>query len=299
MSQPFPYYYRAYGLNIASEIPVIGFESARIDKPDVVIKLGSVPKNLDNIINQSKYFQSNNFEFLLRINNQENIYVHNGDSIILKSSFDKNHNNISVYIIGMAFGAIMHQRRLLPLHASTIVYKDKCLVFAGSSGSGKSTIAATFLKYGASFVADDVSVIDFTQGQPSVRPAFPTLKIWSDSLQYLGIESYKLARVQDELQKYYLPVDLFNKGLFAISQVFILLPQKKSGIEINSLNGIAKFLAIKKNTYLFRGISKTGMEQNFFTQVNLLAHQVPVSTIVRPIGALSADEMVLKITESI
>lgn len=299
MSEIFPYKYRAYGLSIASQIPVTGFEPAPVDNPDVVIRVGDVPENLVNAINQTNFYQSNAREFLLKTPKVGNIYIGNGKEIVVQPAVDQSDSNLSAYIVGMAFGAIMHQRRLLPLHASTVVYKEKCLVFAGRSGAGKSTIAAALIAVGASLVADDVSVVDFTNETPAIRPAFPTMKIWADSLQHVGIDTKELTPVQNEAHKYYLPVEQFCNQLAAIRQVFVLLPQDRTGIEIKQLTGIDKFQALKKYTYLFRGIPNTGLEQNHFVLVNQLANKVPVNQLMRPVGAVNTEEMVRAITNQL
>jgi hypothetical protein len=295
----FRYTYRAYGLNIASQIPVIGFEPAPAHEPDVVIRVGVVPDDLHKSINQTKFYQTNAHEFLLKTAKVGNIYIGNGNQIVIQPAVNSSDNNLSAYIVGMAFGAIMHQRKLLPLHASTVVYKDKCLVFAGRSGAGKSTIAAALIAAGASLVADDISVVDFTNETPAIRPAFPTLKIWADSLQHVGIESKGLTPVQNEVPKYYLPVNNFSNRITAINQVFILHPQSKQGIEIKSMTGIDKFQALKKYTYLFQGIPNTGLEQNHFLLVNQLANLVPVDMIIRPVGKFNTGEMIRAINDYI
>ncbi len=299
MSQPFPYYYRAYGLNIASQIPVTGFEPATIDNLDVVIRVGEVPENLVNAINQTKFYQSNAREFLLKTPKLGNIYIGNGDEIVVQAVVDPSNNNLSAYIVGMAFGAIMHQRRLLPLHASTVIYKDKCLVFAGRSGAGKTTIAAALIAAGASLVADDVTVVDFTHETPVIRPAFPTLKIWADSLQHMGIETKGLTPVQNEVKKYYLPVDQFCNRLTAINQIYILLPQNRAGIELKPLTGVDKFQVLKKYTYLFQGIPHTGLDENHFILVNQLAKQVPVELLMRPAGEINTEGIVTAIHDQL
>ncbi|MBN2813715.1 MAG: hypothetical protein JXQ80_06525 [Bacteroidales bacterium] len=299
MFKSYPYSYRAYGLSIASQIPVTGFEPAPVAEPDVVIRVGEVPENLGNMVNQTAFYQSTANEFLLTTTKVGNIYIVNGKEIVVQPAVDPSDNNLSTYIVGMAFGAVMHQRRLLPLHASTVIYKDKCLMFAGRSGAGKTTIAAALIADGATLVADDISVVDFANETPAIRPAFPTLKIWADSLQHVGIETKGLTPVQNESQKYYLPVNSFSNRLTAIHQVFILLPQNNPGIEIKKLTGVDKFQALKKYTYLFRGIPHTGLEQNHFVLVNQLAQRVPVDMLMRPVGAINTEEMVRAIVNQL
>jgi hypothetical protein len=190
--------------------------------------------------------------------------------------------DISAFISGTVMGALMHQRRMLPIHASTVVYKDKCLVFAGISGSGKSTLAAAVIKAGGSLVADDISVIDFSGEKPAICPAFPMIRIWDDSLKHLGIINPGFEPVRGELRKFYMPVSRFHRIQTPVHHIFILATHNKGQLEIKELMGVDKFRVLKKHTYLFRGIPKTGLEQNHFMLVNRLATQVPVALITRP-----------------
>src|SRR5512133_1743242 len=211
MGETFPYHYRAYGLNVASEIPVTGFEPSEEKAPDVVIKLGTVPENLENIVNRGVLFQSNDHEFLIHVDAVARYYICNGNTIIIQKNSGASDTSVSTFLTGTSFGALLHQRRLLPLHASTIIFENKCLMFMGISGAGKSTLASAYLKKGATLVADDISVVNFSGQKPAVTPAFPTIKIWKDSLKHLGIPHEKLVPVREELEKYYFPVDKYSK----------------------------------------------------------------------------------------
>jgi len=53
----YPYSYRAYGLNILSQIPLTGFEPFFVKKADVYIHFGFVPEKLNHIINQGKQYK--------------------------------------------------------------------------------------------------------------------------------------------------------------------------------------------------------------------------------------------------
>jgi hypothetical protein len=186
---------------------------------------------------------------------------------------------------------------MLPLHACTVLFNDKCLVFAGISGAGKSTIAAALIRQGGTLIADDISVISFAGNSPAVCPAFPYIKIWEDSLVHLGLSAAGLEPVRGELKKYYLPVDQFSRDHTAIDQIFILASHNKPEIGIKPLQGVDKFRALKKHTYLFWGIPKTGLEQNHFLLANQLAGQVPFSTLIRPNGEFNTDKLVREISK--
>jgi|WetSurSiteA1Bulk_404760.scaffolds.fasta_scaffold00357_6 hypothetical protein len=297
MSSKNIYSYRAFGLNVSSEIPVTGFEPAMFVSPDVTIRSGEVPELLPGAVNKGVLYQSTDKEFILRIDTVAAYHVRNGSEIIVQRLGKASEGEVSAFLIGTSFGALLHQRKLLPLHACTVLFNERCLVFAGISGAGKSTLAAALINKGGTLVADDISVIDFSLTRPAVRPAFPYLKIWDDSLTHLGISATGLEPVRGELKKYYLPVPKFSRAYAEIDQLFVLNSHNRPEFEIKPLQGMEKFRALKKHTYLFRGLAKTGREQNHFVLVNRLARLVPMSVLTRPDGDFNTSRLVQHISD--
>lgn len=296
MSQPFPYYYRAYGLNIASNIPVIGFSECAVTEPDVTITEGDVPENLESITSKFGLFQSNDHELLFRHQPVGAFYIADGKQIVIQKAAGVEESDLSSVIVGICFGAILHQRMLLLLHASTILYKSKCIVIAGKSGAGKSTLAAAFLKKGASLIADDVSLIKFEDEIPMVMPAFPTIKIWADSMQHLGISSEGLVPVRDEMQKYYLPVGQFQVVPAPVDHIILLNTHNNPDIEFQSMNGYEKFFELRKYTYLRRSFSGNDFLTNHFHLAGKLASKVPVHKLVRPKNNFDTEQLIERIS---
>jgi Phosphoenolpyruvate carboxykinase len=286
------YHYRAYGLSIASHIPIAGFEVIPADNPDVIITEDMVPEKLENTINSTHYFQSNDHEFILRYDSIGTYYIKNGNSITFQRAENVVESDISAFISGICMGAILQQRKLLPLHASSVIFKNKCIVFAGLSGSGKTTLAAALIKAGGTLVADDISVIDFSDLIPAVRPAFPAVKIWADSLNHLNIPVEGLIRVRGNLEKYYLPVERFSYESASIDHIVILDSINRPDFEFIGIRGAEKFRLLKNHTYLFRGIPKTGLEINHFQLVTKLATDTPVSRIIRPNHSFNTTKLI-------
>ncbi len=299
MSQPFPYYYRAYGLNIASNIPVIGFTECAVTEPDVTITEGDVPENLESITSKSGPFQSGDHELLFRHQPVGAFYIANGNQIVIQKAAGVKESDLSTVIVGICFGAILHQRMLLPLHASAVCFRNKCIVLAGRSGAGKTTLAAAFIKAGASLIADDVSLIKFEDEIPVVMPAFPTIKIWSDSLQHFGISSEGLLAVRDEMQKYYLPVDQFQVVPAPADHIIILDTHSNPEIEFQSMNGYEKFFELRKYTYLHKSFSGNDYLTNHFQLAGKLASKVPVHKLIRPKDNFDTDQLIHIISKHI
>lgn len=282
MSQPFPYYYRAYGLNIESEIPVIGMDAESVLEPDVTIVEGKVPDKLEVVFSATAHFQSNETELLFSYKPVGMFYVTNGNKIILQRSEGVKDADLSSVILGICFGAVLHQRKLLPLHASTVIYKNKCLLFVGKSGAGKSTMALSIIKAGGMLIADDVSVVSFFNDIPAVIPAFPAIKIWADSLNHFGITPKGLLSVRDEIDKFYFPVDRFLHKPALLDNIIVLGTHNGANIDIHAIEGFEKFRLLKQYTYLFRNIPGTDHLINHFQLVSNLSSKIPVSRLNRP-----------------
>jgi hypothetical protein len=54
---------------------------------------------------------------------------------------------------------------------------------------------------------------------------------------------------------------------------------------------------LKKHTYLFRGIPKTGLEQNHFQLASRLAGQLPMSALTRPNGSFDTNQLVRQVSD--
>ena len=65
------------------------------------------------------------------------------------------------YILGTCMGAILMQRKVLPLHGSAIAINGKAYAIIGDSGAGKSTLALAFLNKGFQLLSDDVIAVSF------------------------------------------------------------------------------------------------------------------------------------------
>ncbi len=292
----YPYRYKAFNLNVFSQIPVAGLAEYEGQKPDIVIQEGDTPVRLENPLNNGVLFQATENEFLLNIMSLGRIYVQNGNTVTVERMQDTSWNEFSAFILGTVFGALLHQRRLLPLHGSAVVFKKKGLIFSGTSGSGKSTLAAAFIPKGAQLLADDISLISFNGGRPEIVPAFPGMKIWEDSLKQLGKNPEKYPPIREDLKKYLYPVEKYHDQQIAVDHIFIISSHNRETFEIQDIQGIEKFNALKNNTYFFRGMYKTGILEKHFQMCNMLAQQVPVSHITRPNSSFRIDQLIKEIT---
>lgn len=295
----FRYTYFAYGFTIGSYYPMFGFEEICSIHPDIVIESGTTPGRLKNVRNQSRFYQSNDEEFLLRINGIATYYVTRGTNVIVQRMNNADDGEVSAYLSGMIMGVIFHQRGLIPLHASSVVYNGKCLVFAGDTGAGKSTLAALLINSGANLVADDITLIGFKKKLPVVYPAYPCLKVWRRNLNLMGIDISKLHKVPLEKEKYYLPITEFETKETSIDYVFFIESDNVGFTDARSLVGIQKFIKFEKSIYLGNYMYNNDYEGAFFKKLNMLIMSLPASVLSKSESEINYDKLLITVMKLI
>jgi len=71
------------------------------------------------------------------------------------------------------------------LHAAAILTPRGVCAFLGPSGTGKSTLASSFLLAGYPLVSDDCLVVEEVQGKMLATAAYPGVRLWEDALSTL------------------------------------------------------------------------------------------------------------------
>ena len=273
------YYYKAFGLHFIAdfEIPEL---LASAGNPDVSIRIGKTPAQINHIIKKGVRYQAGKDEFLLETDRIAKFYIKNGTEIIVEPYKEKVDKEVRLFLLGSAFGALFLQRGLLPIHGSAIQFGHSTSIFTGLSGAGKSSIAAFFVQQGYQILADDISVINYSL---QVEPGFPGMKIWKDVLEKLGIATDSLSSIRPDIQKYKYGVGKnFCTQPLPVNNIFIIHPKNTPGFESEELTGIEKFNALKNNTFRYRFVEGLQKQQEHFTVINRLLKQVKVYRIKRP-----------------
>jgi len=287
------HFYKAFGLIFESGIEIPEFVPTDETEADIRIAAGNAPDNIPSPASQGLMFQGSSNEFLLKVPNTGKIFVSDGNAVIIDKNSDAPWDDIRVFLLSSGMGALLHQRGLLPMHASTIEMNGIVAMFMGNSGVGKSTLAAAFSKNGARVLADDISLIHHTEDKPVIVPAFPRIKLWEDSLKKLKDNPDNLKKVRAELGKYWKSItEGFQDKPKPVSVAFLLSPVNMDTFSITQLKGIDKFNVLKNNTYKFRFIHGSGLEKNHFGNISQLANNIAVFKIERPSGGFELEKLV-------
>jgi hypothetical protein len=288
------HHYHAFGLSIGAAFPIGGLLPGQ-PPFDVTISKGKTPRTLPDLIIHTEEVQSSRDAVLFIIEGVGRFYIANGHTIIVEPNENAAQNELVAYLMGAAFGALLFQRGLLPLHGSTLNIDGNAVILVGKSGSGKSTLTRALLNRGGQLMCDDLSPVETPLGKPAVVfPGYPLQKLSYEMIDAMGInpESGPLDAVMDSVPKYQVPCqDRFFASPLKVGFIYELAVWDGDAVQITPFKGAQKTSVIMTHTYgkyLANGLDVT---QAFFDQCIELVRTVNVCRLQRPRDRFSADEM--------
>lgn len=254
--------------------------------PDVVIRLGDVPKRLDDLVEDGPFLQIDRRGVcLLRLDNVAAYLVPSAGEVIVAPRRGAAEVEIRVFLLSSVLGLLSHKRGLLPLRASCIAIDGKAVAFCGPSGAGKSTVAAQFALRGHALLADDVCVIDaHAAGGPRVLPGSPRLKLWRDTLDGLGIACDRLERNRPDQNKFhYICAKSFASAPVPLGGIFVLRAAAPGAAEqnIRLTRPAEKIAALDKEVFRPRAGAALGRTKSLFAAQAAAAEAATIRHLIR------------------
>jgi hypothetical protein len=284
--------YFAYGLEIESEVALPGVLPGSKPNADVTIRLGSVPDALPDPVRKAGYWQATRDAFLFRIRDVAKYLIVKGQHITIDRVPGGHQDVLKTYLMGSAFGALMHQRRLLVMHASSIQTAQGAVLFVGPSGLGKSTLLAALVDRGYAMLSDDVTAIDVqTQAAPVAFASFPTMRLGTDSAAHLALHVDSLPRVR-YTEKHVVPVKRFCADPLPVRAVYALGIHEALNVQIEPVDPIQRFAIVGNNTYRYKFLESLGLHQVHFDAAARLARAVQIFRIQRPASTFLLEKLV-------
>ena len=218
--------YRICGLDVVSDLELIGAIRTRSqsESPDVVIRHGSVPTDLHDATETGPDWQmAGSKSFIFNIPRLARFLVARGSEITVDIDQETTERDVSAFVLGTAFGVLLHQRGMLVLHGAAVAKDGRAIAICGESGAGKSTLASALCRGGFSFVTDDLCVVARHEaGHPVVLPDGRKLKLWKESIEKLDLAARQGEVVRQPFEKYYIePFDTVSEPP-VLSAVFVL-----------------------------------------------------------------------------
>lgn len=286
--------YSLYGLCIASELTLPELPTAPPTRAaDVQVRLGTAAPGFSDeelhAIEDAAGF---------RIEGVATYLIRGGSEIVVVPARGAPGVNVRLYLLGSALGMLLHQRGVLPLHASAVDIGGRAFAFMGPPGVGKSTLAASLERRAHPVIADDVCAVRLSgAGEPWVSPGLPRLRLWRNSLEALGLEAsdYPRSYAGDErYDKFDVPLGSAAGEPLPLGAVFVVIDGPRVAVE--RLGGAAAVMALVENIY--RGSWAAGSLQRHWESCLAIAARVPVLALERPrnlttMSGLAADVVAL------
>lgn len=291
--------YIVFGLKVESEIELPELRETKFEKSDVQIQLGKVPRHLNRVFDKGVLYESAPGDLIIKLAAIGAFRVQNGNLITIKPSINATNDDIRLFLLGSAFGALLHQRGVLPIHGSAVSIKFGALIISGNSAAGKSTLAESLRLRGFTIIADDISVVTKnTDGCFVLQPGIPHLKLWRDVLDHFK-SSTDLERVRSNIEKYRKKIENPASNSHLVNQLIFLQTHNKEGFLFEKISGVEKINQLIRSTYRFQYVNGLGQIENHFKIISELASNTPITRIRRPLSPLLVDELTDLVIEKI
>jgi len=232
--------YHVCGLKISSEFD-LGLNQTQFSEPDVTFsQVDKLPK-----LTKKK---------ALGINSPiADILIVEAKNVLLVIKPNVSLDDIRLEIIHTVINELLILRNVACLHGCVLTKNGITVAFIAPSGKGKSTLAAILVEKNWALVSDDLLLLKIINNKIVAIPSFPTIRLWEESLNTLGL-SYKSKKPIANRQGKY-SVDAKGAYVEASAQYELThLYQFDRSCHINELklNNIDKkeqFWALLENTF--------------------------------------------------
>jgi|LGVF01.2.fsa_nt_gb energy-coupling factor transporter ATP-binding protein EcfA2 len=283
------YSYKAFGLIIHTDIIFNELIPSQSDQPHLIIENGTIQINSgdfdEDLINNGNRKITRN-KYYLNINGIAKYYAESGKKITIEAYDNALSQDINLYLLGSCIGAVLYQRKILPIHGSCININEKGVLLTGRSGAGKSTIASVLFNSGNTMLTDDVAVTKINKfDEIMVEPSYPSQKLWDDTIERSdrNYDQKCLIRSDNDHNKYSVPsYSYFCNQPISLKIIFEIIPIDSNEIKIEEITGADKIMVIVKSSYRRLMPLVMGLGNWHFEQCVNIAKKVRVFRIFRP-----------------
>jgi hypothetical protein len=274
--------YAAYGLSIRSSLllpELTAVEAA----PDVTVRLGTVDRPASAVSDAGAAYWAAPDEARLFYDRAAAFRIQGGREVIVEPAPGADEKALRFLLLGQAMSVLLHQRRLLVLHANTVSVHGSAVAFLGCSGQGKSTMTATLYTEGHAVVADDVTAVDLLPDAPTVYPGWPQIKLCPETVVHLGEAPEAWPQLHPWSEKRLRRVERgFSLRPLPLRRLYVLADAPRREIEV--LRPQEAFMELVRNTYaaVAQLLRHTGGRSDHFRQCEELARHGLVCRLKRP-----------------
>lgn len=299
------YRYWVYGLSITSEIRLddllpIGSPSSK----DVRISFGSL--SVSDLTDRTKAFERFESPGKTVIVSKNSMYIEwervgrfligFGNDVIVDPEPGVTESDLQPFITGPVLSVILHQRGLFVLHSSAVRIGGKAVVFLGSKGDGKSTLAAHLQMRGHQLISDDLVPVKFVRDRATTFSGYHRIKLNEDSIIAVGNRPDTFPLVHRFVEKRsFRPEGGISKRPVDLLAVYILA--EDADISLSKLNPAAAFIELTKHSFVKKFLSAMKSRQEHFQQCERLVRSIPIMRLGRPHDFAVIDEVCRRVED--
>ncbi|MFT9601157.1 aldolase [Mesobacillus sp.] len=296
--------YKAFGLNISSDIRLPELSAVLLDKEqfDLEIKVSDLSQYSSVLDKTPLMLLTQGEEFYFKVPGASIFCVKNGNQILVSPFKGCDFDELRLYILGTCMGAILFQRKILPLHGSALSINGKVYAFIGDSGAGKSTLATSLARKGYKLLTDDVIAVNLTpENQPIVTPSYPQQKLWEESLHKFGMSNTSFNPIYKREKKFTVPIkSMFCEQELQLAGVFELVKSEDDSVSIKEIHNLERLHTLLRHTYRNFLLDDFGLMEWHLQICSKFVSKIKMFQISRPDKGFSVDEItegIFKIVE--
>lgn len=291
------YWYDIYGIRLSSEIQLSFPESEPTQSADVSV-IAASPEFFQeatrlavvepNPTRWYKYAQLDNGQSYLRWDDLFEFLIDaDGSRIWCGWLGAASLESLQVYLLGHALSFALVKQGYEPLHATAIVIDGQAIAFLGSSGFGKSSLAAAFLADGGRLLTDDMLVLSRRERGYEAQPGPRRIKLFPKMARRFLTGTGSAVPMNNETEKLVLPLsaDQRHHGSPPLGALYLLAPprtmRRKQSIELTSLTTREAFIALVRGTFNPL-ISDADRLRRQYNECLTIASRVPARRISYP-----------------
>lgn len=211
-------------------------------------------------------------------------WVENGERIWIRPNKTSDEASLKLFLNGSVFGALMHQRSIIPIHGSSFVLDGKTVMLAGDSGVGKSSITTAFCQSSARFLNDDINPLVVTDNSVRIKRIKTYVKLWEDSINTLSVDSAEKLRIRPDIEKFYVPLEnIVEQEEVDLNYIIILRSDTRNDLDCYTPEGTEKIHLLRSVIYrkgYLRGMPQT--KKAYFKKLLTIADSVKIAVVTRP-----------------
>ncbi|WP_420455875.1 hypothetical protein [Rubrivirga sp.] len=287
---PLPIVHSLYGLRIQTDVP-LGVLPLALGDSDVVVRYGPA-RRLASASPRPGCFEVRPGLACFATLGGTVVVARGGTEIVVEDDPNEDSAAVASLVLGQVFAAILHQRRVLTLHASAVAIDGSAIAFVGDQGAGKTTMASALCQRGDRLVSDDVlAVRGLGDEAPVVSGGYPFLKVTEATAQTFGGGVGGLDAAYASVPKWKRPQPV-AEGALPLRALYVLHWGEEAAIR--PLAPIPAFAEVARHSFAAGLTEATGTQSLYVEWYSALVRSVPVFDVVRPrsLGravALAAD----------